>query len=57
MIQLNNKYSNRLVYGLIIHNYLEYLKDKKGDKKDHKRFIANQKRLCLKAIKIKNLKS
>ena len=27
--------------GLIIHNYPEYLKDMKGDKKAEKRFMSN----------------
>lgn len=44
-----------LIYSLIIHNYLEYLKDKKDDKKDNDRFVGNQEGLHLEVMKIKKL--
>lgn len=38
----------------IIYNYLEYLKDKKGNK-DNEKLVGNQEKLHLKTIKMKKL--
>lgn len=39
------------MHGLIIYNYLEYLKHKKSDNDNNKRFMGNQKRLYFEAMK------
>lgn len=45
------------MYASIVCNYVKYLENEEGDRKDEERFVDNQKEFHFTVMKIKQLKS